>query len=105
MGYSVGTACYSNLADAADAYYSATAPRLSDTGYSAFEKTGAGWQLNTYQNGPQRAVLTSSVSLSPQLPECNLVEQVRDGAALGWLVLLPAFIAWGIVVLRRTLQT
>lgn len=103
MGAAVGAACFADAGQAADFYYSAVPPRLTDQGYSAFEKSGAVWQLNTYQNGTSGAVLVSSSPVTPNFASCDPQQQVLDGIQLGWLVLTPAFIAWGFKILQRAL--
>lgn len=105
MGYQVGMACYSDAGTAADAFYSAVSPVPTSSGFTAFEKVGANWQLNVYQNGPSGAVLVSSAAVSPQLSFCDPVQQIQDGMFLGWLTLVPVFAAWAVLILRRSLFT
>ncbi|WP_141111303.1 hypothetical protein [Chromobacterium haemolyticum] len=103
MGFAVGYACYSDQASAADALYTSTAPRITETGYQAFEKSGHSWQLNNYRNSPDGAVLVSSSLVVPKFAECDPQQLIFDGVSLGWLVLTPAIIVWGILVLKRAL--
>lgn len=104
MSSSVGLICYSNDTEAADAYYSATPPKLLDGGYSAFEKTSSGWHLNVYQiNTDGSTSLTTSTAVTPLLPACDVGQSVLDGSGLAWLCLLPAITAWAIMQMRKVL--
>jgi hypothetical protein len=99
MGAAVGAACFADAGQAADFYYSAVPPRLTDQGYSVFEKSGNTWALNTYHNGQ----LTATSPVTPNFASCDVFQQTTDGITLGWWVIFPAVIAWSIKVLRRAL--
>lgn len=104
MAVAVGAACFPDAGAAADFYFSSAAPHITEQGYSLFQKSGSDWVLNSYQAGSP-PVLLSSTAVSPTFPVCDIYQEVQDGIALGWLVLTPAFIAWGILIVRKAFFT
>lgn len=93
--------CYSTATDAASAMWSGAAPVLS-TGsppsVSTLEYDGAAWQVVTREDGVTVAVVAAPV---PMFAECDPVESVADGMALGWAVAAVWLAAWGVRYLGR----
>lgn len=105
MGFALGSRCLESAAEAADLYYSTVPPRLTETGFQTFQKSGNQWLLNAYNSEPSGSVLVSSVAVSQQFPFCDNAQNAIDGIALGWLTITPAIILWCFVYLRKAFFT
>lgn len=102
MGYAVGSRCLDSLADAAQLYFSAVPPQLTDGGYQAFQLVGDQWHVNTYSTGSGDPVLSSSVLAVHAFPACDNGQALQDGLALGWLTVAPMLAVIGLLYLRKT---
>jgi hypothetical protein len=104
MGTAVGQQCFGSTLEAADWLYSSAAPRIDQDGFAQFVRGPDGWTLNTYKTVGNSAVLSSSVAVSPQLPECSPLTEITDGWLFGWALVLPAFLAFMVLNLRKGLM-
>lgn len=95
--------CFDTATDAATAYWSGAGPVLS-TGsplaVSTVEFDGAAWQVVTREEGVTVAVWPAPV---PMFAQCDVVESVADGMALGWAVAAVLLAAWGVRYLGRVI--
>lgn len=100
MGALYNRTCYDTAADATHAAYSSTPPAIAPGAITTVEHDGTGWQIitRTDANG------TTSASL-PTLAfaDCDPLDSVLDGIALGWLVAVVWLVAFAFVAYRRAL--
>lgn len=84
MGYQVGNACYATREQAENVYYSQVLPVITSDGkINQIEFNGKNWK---YQNEILKA----------QLPECSIGQNFKDGAEIGFMLMLMMVGLWGI---------
>lgn len=99
MGALYNRTCYDTAADATHAAYSSTPPAITPGAITTVEYTSSGWQIITR---------TDSGTTSASLPvlsfaECDPLDSLVDGIALGWLVAVVWLVAFAFVAYRRAL--
>lgn len=100
MGALFNGICYDTASDATHAAYSATPPAITPGAITTVEYTGSGWQIVTRTDGAG----TTSASLPVlSFAECDPLDSLVDGIALGWLVAVVWLVAFAFVAYRRAL--
>lgn len=104
-GYQFAGRCFTSLASAEDAYYSAQSAVLIPGPVSyvtQYSKHSGAWSLAAYQIDQAGTQTLRYESLVPplSLAECNPAEAFLDGHALGWSVAGVMIVAWGLRKLR-----
>lgn len=108
MGYLFAGFCYSSIADASDAYYSAQGVAMtagSPMYLGWYSKEVDGWKsVSQGINSAGVVVFSSSAPVTvPAFAECDQLSALGDGVALGWAVVGAMALAWGIMQMRRGL--
>lgn len=91
MGYAVGNICYASLQQAEDVYYSKVVPHVDGQALYQPVRRSDGWY---FQN----------TKLQAALPLCDSAQNFRDGMELGFLLIVPLAVAWGVTLIRRVLR-
>lgn len=92
MGYQVGTTCYFDKETADKAYFGSVVPVIrSDGVLMQLEYQDSVWKLNNQ-------VVNSS------LPQCDPIEDFKDGQVIGWSVFLIMLVAYSVYLLRTRLR-
>lgn len=107
-GALVGGRCYASQEDAADAFYSSSAPSHvpGGTSYlSAFVKDSGVWKLRRYQVDTSGAVAIQGDAVLPAMSfaACDPAGAFKDGMTVGWGVVGAMVLVWCVVVMRRGL--
>lgn len=99
MGALFNGKCYDTAGDATHAAYSSVPPAIAPGAITTVEYTGTGWQIVTRSDAG-----TTSASLPVlSFAECEPLDSVVDGIALGWLVAVVWLVAFAFVAYRRAL--
>lgn len=89
MGYQVGKICYLTKQQAENHYYSMTPPTVTQDGkIMQPQYTKAGWTLN-------------GQIIQAALPECEPLENFKDGQYIGWSVFGIMIVAFAFNILRQ----
>ena len=92
MGYQVGNICYATKTEAENAYYSNVVPVITQGGQLMQPiYNGTVWQLagNTISSG---------------LPECDPLQNMKDGSLIGWGVFSILLSLWSIKLIHQRLR-
>lgn len=106
MGALFENRCYTSNAEAADAFFSGSAPAFTagSTSYlSWYEKVSGVWQIKRQSIAANGNIssLTSSIATVPFFPVCDPTEGLKDGLAVGWLVASAMILAAALLSLKR----
>ena len=92
MGYQVGNVCYSNKTEAENAYYSNVVPVITQGGQLIQPiYKGKSWQL-------------AGKTINSGLPECDPIQNMKDGSLIGWGVFTIMLALWSIKLIQQRLR-
>lgn len=92
MGYQVENTCYPNKAMAENVYFSKVVPVIvQDGSLKQVVFDGTNWRYG-------------SQTLTAYLPECDPVQNFRDGVEFGVQIMLLAVMLWGFILIKKMLQ-